>query len=1001
MNPAEGKEERVLNMKRFRDAFEKLLSEMGVTGDTPMRLGAGGQSNCKVAICVLNSFDTVSCQFIRSYRTRGMSTPDYSILQAACAAIASPDAYDPVAIGDEGDQVLYIDAMAGYANPTNELLKEAERVFGKKVMVANVVSIGFGQLDLGKQKHTQLNDMLRRAITDTERVHNDIQNRFQELSIYSRFSVEAIPSISNTVSNTTRIKTAAYLEEALNNQRMDRTVASLQVRNGVKPIKELNSITIVEIKYRQRPAVVPFFIGRQDILDRLHEIHVMRPNSEDKYPAISVLVGLGGSGKTQIALQFAKQFERLNPDLLVFFVDASSEDRIKEDYQAIILVQWFSGTEQTWLIIADNADDPSIDLHPFIPRSPRGHFIITSRNTNQGLMARKHTSLTDALELSESVKLLLDVSGYALNDANIERATAIVMALGYLPLAIVQAAGYIFKHKCLSSYLDIYNESKEDLLSQRAKELPQGYNLSVVTTLEMSFNKLSANAKEILKILSFLHNTSIAHSIIMKAVKSNFFYASGKAKEADSGRFNDIKHESEELCKIFCTKGKWSEAEFYNMIEPCLQYSLLHSTVTEDDHQFYSMHILVQSWLQLQSDSHDGVSPKSLAQRMLLATVDENSSYQYFDVYGTILPHLRAFSGTPHEFATDNILLYPVFFDSGNYTIAHLHLMAYIDMARTQVRRDSPEILQAFCYRTLSLTRLGRYHESLEAGTEAVELCTKALGKEDPLTLRTMHHLASACSSIGEYKRGQELNEEVLIIRKRVFGPEHDDTLKSMHNLAVDYARLGQYQDSQRLQEEELSLRIRVSGYEHPDTLWSMASLAGKYSNLGLYNKAQELNVKVVSLRKKVLGPEHPNTLWSMNSLATNYSDLGLYDKAREMNAEVLSLHKKVLGPEHLDTLRSMSSLATNYSDLGLYDKAREMIAEVLSLRKKTLGPEHPNTLWSMNSLATNYSDLGLYDKAREMNAEVLSLRKKVLGPDTAYIDDLLGAKTRPNSGSA
>ncbi|PVF91531.1 hypothetical protein CPB86DRAFT_316774, partial [Serendipita vermifera] len=147
-----------------------------------------------------------------------MSPPDCSILQAACATIASPDAYDPVTIGDEGDQVLYIDAMAGYANPTNELLKEAEKVFGGEVMVANIVSIGSGQLDPEQQKHAQLNDILRRAITDTERVHNDIQNRFQDLGIYSRFSVDAILSIDNTVVNTTRIKTAAYLEEALNNQ---------------------------------------------------------------------------------------------------------------------------------------------------------------------------------------------------------------------------------------------------------------------------------------------------------------------------------------------------------------------------------------------------------------------------------------------------------------------------------------------------------------------------------------------------------------------------------------------------------------------------------------------------------------------------------------------------------------------------------------------------------------------------------------------------------------
>jgi hypothetical protein len=68
---------------------------------------------------------------------------------------------------------------------------------------------------------------------------------------------------------------------------------------------------MVEIKYKQRPAVVPFFIGRQDILDHLHQTHISNPEREAEYPIISVLIGLGGSGKTQIALQFAKQFEKM------------------------------------------------------------------------------------------------------------------------------------------------------------------------------------------------------------------------------------------------------------------------------------------------------------------------------------------------------------------------------------------------------------------------------------------------------------------------------------------------------------------------------------------------------------------------------------------------------------------------------------------------------------------------------------------------------------------
>jgi pantothenate kinase-related protein Tda10 len=72
-----------------------------------------------------------------------------------------------------------------------------------------------------------------------------------------------------------------------------------------------DSIVSIELTYKQRPAVVPFFTGRRDILELLHETHIRNPSPQGNQPIISVLTGLGGSGKTQIALQFASQFEAL------------------------------------------------------------------------------------------------------------------------------------------------------------------------------------------------------------------------------------------------------------------------------------------------------------------------------------------------------------------------------------------------------------------------------------------------------------------------------------------------------------------------------------------------------------------------------------------------------------------------------------------------------------------------------------------------------------------
>ncbi|PVF91496.1 hypothetical protein CPB86DRAFT_183430, partial [Serendipita vermifera] len=176
--PTEGKEERDINKRRFMDAFESILTEKGYSTDSPMHFGTGGNGPCKTAVCALSLFDPLSCQFIRSYPTRGMSTPECTILQAAYATIASPDAYEPVVVGDGDDSISYIDAMAGYSNPTNEMLKEAQKAFGKDGMVATIVSVGSGKLDVLRQRDStspQLTDVLKRVLLDTERVHNNIQ----------------------------------------------------------------------------------------------------------------------------------------------------------------------------------------------------------------------------------------------------------------------------------------------------------------------------------------------------------------------------------------------------------------------------------------------------------------------------------------------------------------------------------------------------------------------------------------------------------------------------------------------------------------------------------------------------------------------------------------------------------------------------------------------------------------------------------------------------------
>jgi hypothetical protein len=170
----------------------------------------------------------------------------------------------------------------------------------------------------------------------------------------------------------------------------------------------------------------------------------------------------------------------------VYFVDASSEGTLKVDLENILhsrgaeyrtsshqdSIAWLATTPDDWLMIMDNADDPSFRLLLYIAQSSRGNIIITTRNANQAMLAPNHSHHLEGLSTEDAISLILTASGYDHTEANRALARAIVEELGCLPLALAQAAGYMFVHKCLSTYLVLLRQSTKTLLATRPSELP-------------------------------------------------------------------------------------------------------------------------------------------------------------------------------------------------------------------------------------------------------------------------------------------------------------------------------------------------------------------------------------------------------------------------------------------------------------------------------------------------------------------------------------------------
>ncbi|KAF8144876.1 P-loop containing nucleoside triphosphate hydrolase protein [Mycena galopus ATCC 62051] len=275
---------------------------------------------------------------------------------------------------------------------------------------------------------------------------------------------------------------------------------------------------------RHCPPPSRIFQGRQVILDAMHECFAKATEEQHIY----VLYGLGGAGKTQVALKFIEQFPHFTDKLLV---DASSTETIEMGLKNIALgkqlgnssqdgLRWLTSCHEAWLLFFDNADDPEINLNTFFPKCNHGNIIVTSRNPNLRVYGA-HSQVSD-MEEADAMALLLKSAAQEASMTNKLLAAEIVKVLCYLPLAIVQAGAFISESGAFDTYLPLYATNQATLLRKKPAQSHDEYAWTVYTTWQMSFDQLSWLATFFLQLCSFLHRDGISEDIFRRAADHLF-----------------------------------------------------------------------------------------------------------------------------------------------------------------------------------------------------------------------------------------------------------------------------------------------------------------------------------------------------------------------------------------------------------------------------------------------------------------------------------------------
>ncbi|KAI1839929.1 hypothetical protein JX266_013863 [Neoarthrinium moseri] len=524
--------------------------------------------------------------------------------------------------------------------------------------------------------------------------------------------------------------------------------------------------------------IIPFgrnadFVGRRDLIEQL--VGQVHPSANDDACQKTVVEGLGGVGKTQLALEVAYRIRRESPACSVFWVSAVNAATLENGYRDIGSALELPGLDDdkadvkglvkaalgkcpgSWLLIIDNADDvdllfgdDGVNLRGCLPSSPHGSVLLTTRFHQVAVELDVPTrNILRIAEMSEDEAI--EMLQTALSDKQMRDTTStksLLALLMCLPLAVKQAMAYM-KQTSVSTtrYLENCRRSNKDqikLLSRDFEDSSRYRDIAnpITTTWLISFQHIEMKchlAARYLKSLCFLAEKDILLSLLPDGA---------------------------------------DEMEKDEAVGILVGYAFI--TEREEDKSF-DMHRLVRlatrNWL---ADTRANYFTEMAQQ---LARIYPWPQHENRSVWVRYMPHAEAILADETE-CTD--------------------LEAYGDLLSAVGN---------------SYDMLGKYEEAETMHRKEFGLCKRVLGPEHPSTLSSMNNLACVLDSQGKYEEAETMHRKTLELREEVFGPEHPSTLDSMNNLANVLDSQGKYEEAETMHRKTLELREEVLGPEHPNTL--------------------------------------------------------------------------------------------------------------------------------------------------------------------------------------
>ncbi|MEW6660104.1 MAG: FxSxx-COOH system tetratricopeptide repeat protein [Thermodesulfobacteriota bacterium] len=645
----------------------------------------------------------------------------------------------------------------------------------------------------------------------------------------------------------------------------------------------------------------PNFTGREQLLK---DLRASLTAGQATALTQAALHGLGGIGKTQLALEYA---HRHAPDYdLVWWLRAETPATLAGDYAdlagpldlpekgaqeqeaAVAAVRHYLEQHGRWLLIFDNAADPK-DLENYLPRGGSGYILITSRyaawrGTAQPLEVK-------VWPREEAIAFLLKRTG----EQDVAAAGVLAQELGDLPLALEQAAAYMEACGCTcAQYLPRFRSKRRALL--RRGQWSRDYPATVATTWDISFKKLqeeSPAGADLLNLCAFWAPDDIPRELLAQGAKH---LPKKLAQVVNDPMALEAALEALQRCSLMAVGG-----------DSLAVHRLVQAVVRDRLH-----HKARQKWA-------------GVAVEMVNAALSEDDLYNLaiWPWYDRLLPHALAAGGHASTF-------------------------------QVALAAGGRVLNQAGCY----LQKRAEFMEARKAYEGALALSEAAYGPIHPHVATLEHNLGSVLQDQGDLSGARSHYERALAMDEAGCGPNHPRVALLLNSVGSVLRAQGDLAGAKSCYERALAIDEAAYGPDHPAVARDANNLGFVFQALGDLTAAKAYCERSLAIGEAVYGPDHPRVAVDLTNLGSVLQAQGDQAAAKSCYERALSIDAAAYGPNHPTVAINANNLASVLLALGDVEGARLLIARALETCRQFLGDDHPTT----KILQDNFASLGLPD---------------------------------------